>query len=275
MGCKHHYVYTQGHFYCTKCGHRHYGSGTSRRSSIRRGNKAGIFIGILLVIVVGLIAVPIGMNYFGMPISLDILQPIISGGRNLEITLDEGFDLQEKEKTKPEQKETIPEAASPKPKEPVNFIEELTKSITLKPLNITDIEQKVHELINEERSKNGLTSLTLVPLISNIARQHSEDMASRDYFQHDTPEGKSFGDRYRENNFNCEVKISVTTYATGAENISYLEGYTGETRIAKVMVDGWMTSDGHRKNILTPYFKNEGIGIAKTGNKIYGTQNFC
>ena len=206
-------------------------------SSTRSSSKAGKFIGILVVIVLGLIFVPVGI-----------------------LVLERSED-------------------SPPLEQFNNFMDDFIKSITPKPLNIEEVEQKVHELINEERTKNGLNSLTLNPVLSNIARQHSQDMATRDYFEHDSPEGKDFEDRYKENNFNCEIKISEsttsTTYATGAENISFLEGYSGEIRIANAMVDGWMNSPGHRKNILTPYFEKEGIGIAKSGNKIYGTQNFC
>jgi uncharacterized protein YkwD len=39
-----------------------------------------------------------------------------------------------------------------------------------------------------------------------------------------------------------------------------------------------MSSPGHRENILTPYWRDEGIGIeveSSPGNKIYITQNFC
>ncbi len=55
----------------------------------------------------------------------------------------------------------------------------------------------------------------------------------------------------------------------------YADGYYGVDTIALQSVDGWMASQGHRENILTPYFKSEGIGVAKLGSEIYVTQNFC
>jgi len=37
-----------------------------------------------------------------------------------------------------------------------------------------------------------------------------------------------------------------------------------------------MKSPGHRKNILTPYWKKEGIGVhIGPDDKVYVTQNFC
>ena len=45
--------------------------------------------------------------------------------------------------------------------------------------------------------------------------------------------------------------------------------------IATKTVNGLMNSQGHRENILRPYFQSEGIGVAKSGDEIYVTQNFC
>jgi len=149
------------------------------------------------------------------------------------------------------------------------------------------IEKQVHDLINQHRSQYGLKSLSWDEKLASIARSHSQDMTDRSYFSHYSPEGKDYADRYNENNFNCEIKISEYTtetttgtattsrYANGGENISYLKGIHGEGNIASKAVDGWMNSEDHKENILTKYFKNEGIGVAVSGDKVYITQNFC
>ena len=150
------------------------------------------------------------------------------------------------------------------------------------------IEKQVHDLINQERSQYGLKSLAWDEKLASIARAHSQDMADRDYFSHYSPEGKDYEYRYNQNNFNCKIKISESTtetltgtettskYGTGGENISYLEGIHGEGKIASEAVDSWMNSkEGHKENILTKYYKNEGIGVAVSGNKVYITQDFC
>lgn len=247
-----------------------------------QGNKAGRFIGILVIVVLGSISL-----IFVMPfLDTNLLTIIPKQGTDFEINFGEELGMENPEEAVPKDE---------KENEPKKFFEDFTQALTPKPLDTKKLEQKIHELINKERTENGLTPLKLNQKISDIARQHSQDMADRNYFEHDSPEGKSFEDRYKENNFNCEIVISesstelitetaneitteITTetlYATGAENISFTEGYTGEDTIAKTMVDGWMNSPGHRKNILTSYFESEGIGVVKTGNKVYATQNFC
>ena len=47
-------------------------------------------------------------------------------------------------------------------------------------------------------------------------------------------------------------------------------------QVAQQAVNGWMNSEGHRKNIVDTHFTQEGIGIAfSTDEKIYVTENFC
>jgi uncharacterized protein YkwD len=139
---------------------------------------------------------------------------------------------------------------------------------------LQDIALQIHVLINEERTSRGLSSLTWNPTITKAAVNHSNDMAKRDYFQHDSPEGHDFTWRYSKVGFTCSVSQGNWIYG-GAENIMYMEGYYGVDTIAEESVDGWMNSPGHRENILTPYFKSEGIGVSQSGNEIYATQNFC
>jgi len=147
----------------------------------------------------------------------------------------------------------------------------------------------IHALINKLRRKHGLKSLAWDDALNRIALQHSRDMANRNYLSHDTPEGKSFSSRYRLDGYSCDIRIGNRVY-TGAENIALGRLYSSTAtengityyhwnsvqEIALRMVDGWMNSSGHRKNILMPYWRQEGIGIEiGPGNKIYITQNFC
>jgi uncharacterized protein YkwD len=153
----------------------------------------------------------------------------------------------------------------------------------------TDLANRIHVQINEKRKQHGLRLLAWNNALSRIAAQHSRDMANRNYLGHDSPEGKTFSDRYQQGGYSCEIRIGNLVYA-GAENIALSRLYnsmTTENGIAQYnwnsaqdivlkTVDGWMNSPGHRKNILTPYWRHEGIGIEiGPGNKIYITQNFC
>ncbi len=153
----------------------------------------------------------------------------------------------------------------------------------------TDLAKRIHALINQKRKKYGLPALAWNEPLSRIAARHSRDMASRNYLDHDTPEGRTFADRYRQGGYACEIRIGNQVHA-GAENIALSRLYNSVTtesgidyyswnsaqEIALKTADGWMNSPGHRKNILTPYWRQAGIGVEiGPGNKIYITQNFC
>jgi uncharacterized protein YkwD len=154
-----------------------------------------------------------------------------------------------------------------------------------------DLAKRIHTIINMERKRHGLGMLAWSEDLFRIASKHSNDMATRNYLSHDSPEGKGFSDRYQQAAYVCEIRIGRVIH-TGAENIALSHRYNSMTtedgiayynwnsaqEIAQKTVDGWMNSPGHRKNILTPHWLHEGIGIefeSGPGNKIYITQNFC
>ena len=180
----------------------------------------------------------------------------------------------------------------------VDDIQDIPKSFQEKnPLNQksaidkSKLEKQVHELTNQYRVQNGLKALSWDDKLSNIARNHSEDMASRNYFAHDTPEGRDPTDRGSAQGYRCQKAIGNLIYSGIAENIFqnnlydtvwYTNGiptsYDWNTLddLAQSTVDGWMDSSGHRENILTKTYDKEGIGVAiASDDKVYITQNFC
>ncbi|MGE5300626.1 MAG: CAP domain-containing protein [Acidobacteriota bacterium] len=155
--------------------------------------------------------------------------------------------------------------------------------------DVTNLEKKIHNMINKERKARGLPVLLWDESLHIIARKYSQDMAHRNFFSHDDPEGRSFCDRYRAARFECSIKVG-DTICLGAENISqdnlitsayYKDGKTflnsnAEDEIAESVVKRWMSSKSHRRNILTPYFKRQGIGVALSEDgKVYITEDFC
>jgi len=156
-------------------------------------------------------------------------------------------------------------------------------------LSITKLEKAIHVLINKERQEHGLYPISFDEALSEIARKHSRDMSERKYFDHYSPEGHDFVYRYEQARYQCAV-VEGRTIHTGAENIALNHLYDSVTtlngeayynwnsqdKIAKTTVQGWMRSPGHRKNILTPFFRKEGIGVViSPDDKVYITQNFC
>lgn len=128
----------------------------------------------------------------------------------------------------------------------------------------TAIERLAFELINEERVANGLLPLAWDTELCRLARQHSEDMGGRGYFDHETPEGLLPKDRARA--------AGLRGFRVIAENIAYNKGYENPGAYA---VRQWMRSSGHRANILYSSFQYSAIGsyVASDGS-VYLTQVF-
>nr|WP_312580077.1 CAP domain-containing protein [Sedimentibacter sp.] len=161
--------------------------------------------------------------------------------------------------TAPETKE--PEAATPvKNETTTNTTEKDTTSNTTVSSSNLNYEQKVVELVNIERQKNGLSALTLDTSISNVARTKSKDMADNNYFAHQSPTYGSAGDMLKQ--------FGIKWSAWG-ENIA-----SGQ-RTPEAVVTAWMNSEGHRANILSSNFSKIGVGYAVNSNGTpYWTQMF-
>jgi uncharacterized protein YkwD len=157
-------------------------------------------------------------------------------------------------------------------------------------VDLDQLEQRVHQLVNHERTKKGLAPLAWNPVLNKTARQHSQDMARRRYFAHNSPEGHDLAYRFSRQGFACQVKAGGAVYM-GSENIYETSLYASvdyvneiavtyqwkdlET-IAHTIVKGWMRSPTHRAGILEPSWQTQGIGVAiSTDYRVYVTQDFC
>lgn len=137
-----------------------------------------------------------------------------------------------------------------------------TKPTTKVPTNgdYSAFQKKVVELVNVERSKNGLKPLTMNNELSKVATLKSQDMAKLNYFNHNSP---TYGSP-----FDMMKKYGIS-YRTAGENIAM-----GQTTPEQVM-QGWMNSPGHRANILKSSFTQIGVGVAKNSSgRLYWTQQF-
>ncbi|MCJ7990385.1 SafA/ExsA family spore coat assembly protein [Priestia megaterium] len=121
-------------------------------------------------------------------------------------------------------------------------------------------EEQVVQLVNQERAKVGLKPLKSNWEVARVARYKSQDMIDKNYFSHTSP---TYGSP-----FDMMKKFGIT-YSTAGENIA-----AGQAT-PKEVVNAWMNSDGHRKNILSSQFTEIGVGYAKGGNYgHYWTQMF-
>ncbi|MEM9293608.1 MAG: sigma-70 family RNA polymerase sigma factor [Acidobacteriota bacterium] len=130
------------------------------------------------------------------------------------------------------------------------------------------LEIEIFERTNEERRSRGLSTLRPEEDLQQIARAHSRDMAQRRYFSHDDPEGRGPG--YR-------VALGHRTLAGSIrENLWNGEGYVSEgaEELARIIVDGWLSSPGHRANLLEPSVQRLAIGVYRRGGEVMATQLF-
>src|SRR5689334_17863429 len=81
-------------------------------------------------------------------------------------------------------------------------------------LRLPDLERRVHELINKERTKKKLEALRFDEQLSRIARAHSADMAKRKFFSHVNPDGKNASDRGAKAGYRCQ-KVYVGGFTDG------------------------------------------------------------
>ena len=182
-------------------------------------------------------------------------------------------------------------ASTPTPSPaPTATSEEGTASASLGPRSaswVTSLENQIHLLVNAQRER----PLTLDSELSNIARAHSADMAAYGYFSHDNRSGESPSERALQTGYRC-FKDFGSYYQEGvAENIfhGYLysayrvrdgvrvdKDYFTVEELARLTVDGWMESPGHRENLLDLAYDREGIGVAVSDDEdVYVTQDFC
>ena len=117
---------------------------------------------------------------------------------------------------------------------------------------LTADELEVFNLINEQRTKNGLSALKIDSEVQNVARIKAKDMVNNNYFSHTSP---TYGSPFDMLN---SFKVS---YKTAGENIA---GNSSNS----AAVTAWMNSSGHKANILNSSFNYTGVGVVN-GSK-YG-----
>ena len=123
-------------------------------------------------------------------------------------------------------------------------------------------ESEVIDLVNVERAMQGLHPLSYDHQLAAAARDHSEDMGLQDYFSHTSLDGRTVPER---------ITVAGYAYNTYGENIA------GGQSTPEDVIDAWMSSPGHRANILNSNFCDIGVGyayLAGSTYRHYWTQDF-
>ncbi len=130
--------------------------------------------------------------------------------------------------------------------EPRNM--QIGEVIRLKPeaVHHTAFEDQVVALVNQERTRRGLSALTHRADVKHVAHKKAEDMIHSNYFSHQSPNYGSPFDMLRT--FGIQ-------YTAAGENIA-----KGQRTPQEVM-NAWMNSPGHRQNILNGQYNAIGVGF--------------
>jgi uncharacterized protein YkwD len=120
----------------------------------------------------------------------------------------------------------------------------------------------VVELTNRIREKQNLAPLKACDSLMEAADAHAKDMATRNYFDHRSPDGKTMFDRLKPI---VGVGFQGENIAAGQES-------------PESAISSWSRSPGHRANLLNRDFREIGVGRATNEKSEYGTywvQDFC
>lgn len=109
-------------------------------------------------------------------------------------------------------------------------------------------EKEVFDLINQQRTNQGLTALKIDSETQRVARIKAQDMVDNNYFSHNSP---IYGSPFE---MLQSFKIS---YKTAGENIAGNSSNSGA-------VTAWMNSSGHKANILNSSYNYTGIGVVSS-----------
>jgi uncharacterized protein YkwD len=134
--------------------------------------------------------------------------------------------------------------------------------------HLQQVEDLVFAMTNRARQARGLAPLIRDNELRNVARAYSNNMTVHRFFDHVTPEGISLDDR-------ISSQYPHWVRAIG-ENIWKGVGFNplAVRRLAQEIMDDWMSSPGHRENVLDPDFTHLGVGVSARHHTIHATQEF-
>lgn len=124
---------------------------------------------------------------------------------------------------------------------------------------LPDAEQEIVRLVNAERAKAGLPALTVDERLTRIAREHSQLLLANRRLSHQFS---------GEPDLRHRVIASGLRFDASGENV----GFDASAVLAHRSL---MNSPPHRANILDPNFSVIGIGVVRSGDNIYVTQDFA
>jgi uncharacterized protein YkwD len=138
----------------------------------------------------------------------------------------------------------------------------------LKPAEIAQMESRVLHLTNVERVRKGLKELKSSQALVYVAREQTKHMCGSQILTH---ESDTFPEGWRK----LIERMKIVNVKSGGENVALRTVQSDLDDWAGKIVQGWMKSPPHKKNILEPSFRYIGIAVEPCEKKIaYVTQMF-
>jgi uncharacterized protein YkwD len=145
----------------------------------------------------------------------------------------------------------------------------LLLNVGIAPQAQASVTNEVIQLVNQARSQGRVcgnqrfgaaSPLSANASLTRAAQVHTQDMAARRQIGHTGSNGSSVGDRARQ---------------AGYEWRRIAENVAAGQRSASAVVQSWLNSPGHCRNIMNPDYREIGVGaVSGRDNNIYWTQVF-
>jgi uncharacterized protein YkwD len=135
------------------------------------------------------------------------------------------------------------------------------------------LELRIFEIVQDERHKVDPNAkvLALDSELVGVARAHSSDMATKNYFAHKSPDGTTSADLIMEADDKFQGLLGENLAAQ-----HFIVGSGIDVDIfAHRFVDSWLASPSHKENLAFAPYDRSGVGAAVEGNTIYVTQLFA
>jgi uncharacterized protein YkwD len=104
---------------------------------------------------------------------------------------------------------------------------------------------------NTARANNQAPALSINSQLTSAAQAKANDMATRNYWSHNTPEGNP-----------PWIFVTAQGYAYQKLGENLATGFSDE----QATVDGWMASPPHKENMLNPDYSEVGFGFANNSD---------
>lgn len=126
---------------------------------------------------------------------------------------------------------------------------------------LDELERRLFEAVNRERASRGIPALRPNPVLLDLARKQSGDMAGLGLLAHFSAMGETLTDR---------LEKAGVFFVANAENVARSDSFD-----PLLIHESFMKSPEHRQTVLNPEFDEAGVAIVRGDDgAFYVTQDF-